>query len=131
MFGGFSLTVKILVTLGPASLDKNIVEQCAEIGVYVFRINLSHTSIDNLESTIRRIQSWTDVPVCLDTEGAQLRNGAMASEHVTFEKGDHVKIHHSPIIGDRTSISFNPGYVLEQLEIGDEIQVDFNLLLEL
>jgi pyruvate kinase len=120
------MTEKILVTLGPSSLDQKTVERCAEFGVYVFRINLSHTPIENLEPTIRLIQSWTDVPVCLDTEGAQLRNGFMASEHIAFQMGDHVKINHSPIIGDMANISFNPSYVSDQLEIGDEILVDFN-----
>jgi len=120
------LSEKILVTLGPSSLEQKTVEQCAALGVYVFRINLSHTPIDNLEATIKLIQSWTDTPVCLDTEGAQLRNGQMASEYVKFEKGNSVKIHRSPIVGDSSNISFNPAYVSEQLEKGDEIQVDFN-----
>jgi len=53
----------------------------------------------------------------------------MASESVAFRKGDHVKIHHGPITGDMTNISFNPGYISDQLNIGDEIQVDFNHVL--
>ena len=53
----------------------------------------------------------------------------MASENVAFQKGDIVKIHHAPIIGDGMNISFNPGNVSDQLEIGDEIQVDFNHVL--
>ncbi len=117
---------KILVTLGPSSLDQQTVEQCTALGVYVFRINLSHTPIENLEPTIKLIQSWTDTPVCLDTEGAQLRNGLMASERVEFHTGSRVKIHRSSIVGDETNISFNPGYVSDQIGVGDEVQVDFN-----
>jgi hypothetical protein len=43
----------------------------AEQEVYLFRINLSHTSIDALESVIKAIQSWTYMLTCLNSEGAQ------------------------------------------------------------
>ncbi|MEK9680188.1 MAG: pyruvate kinase, partial [Rhodospirillaceae bacterium] len=76
------MNTKILVTLGPASFSRDIVAKCADLGVGIFRINLSHTPLDAVEDTIKKIQSWTDVPVCLDSEGAQLRNQSMASGEV-------------------------------------------------
>ena len=39
---------KILVTLGPASLRSNIIKQMTREGIYVFRINLSHTEINDI-----------------------------------------------------------------------------------
>jgi pyruvate kinase len=98
----------------------------SELGVHLFRINLSHTSLDDLAELIGRIQGWTDVPISLDSEGAQLRNGAMESEAVEFTAGDKVTIHTSPVTGDATNLSFNPIGVIEQFRIGDEIHVDFN-----
>ncbi len=117
---------KILVTLGPSSLKKEIVERMTEQGVYLFRINLSHTSIDDVESVIKAIQSWTDVSICLDSEGAQVRNQRMESESVIFEDGDVVKIHRDPVIGNRENISFYPDSVYDQLKVGDIIRVDFD-----
>jgi pyruvate kinase len=120
------MTNDILVTLGPISMNEETVKSCTELGVYVFRINLSHTPLDQVEDNIKRIQSWTDVPVCLDSEGAQLRNGSMVNEKVEYTKGDEIRISLDPIVGDSTQISFNPLSVLKQFEVGDIVQVDFN-----
>ena len=120
-----SKDINILVTLGPSSMNEKTVKSCAELGVYVFRINLSHTPIDQVEDSIRRIQSWTDRPVCLDSEGAQLRNGSMVSEQVEFIEGEEIRIDIDPVVGDCQRISFNPIGVSRQFEVDDEIQVDF------
>jgi pyruvate kinase len=120
------MNTKILATLGPSSLNKKTVKELTIKGVDLFRINLSHTKLDDVKEVISNIQSWTDVPVCLDSEGAQIRNQDMHSESVLFRKDDVVKIHHTPILGDSNNISFTPSNVSSQLEIGDEIKVDFN-----
>lgn len=117
---------KILVTLGPSSLSKKVIRQLEEFGIYVFRINLSHTPIELVGSTIDQILKWTDVPICLDSEGAQLRNQKMASEKVKFTEGQRVKIHFDPIIGDSHNISFTPSNVARQFSIDDEVTVDFH-----
>ena len=54
---------RILVTLGPASLSEEIVSKCSELGIYVFRINLSNTLIYYFEKTIQKMQYWTYVTV--------------------------------------------------------------------
>jgi len=116
----------LLVTLGPTSMNKDTVTSCAELGVYLFRINLSHTPIDQVEETIKRIRLWTDRPVCLDSEGAQLRNGAMKDEVTEFIKGEEIRIELDSVIGNSQRLSFNPASVCRQFEVGDKIQVDFN-----
>jgi pyruvate kinase len=64
------MKTQILATLGPSSLNKDTVKKLAIKGVDLFRINLSHTKLDEIKHIIQNIQSWTDVPVCLDSEGA-------------------------------------------------------------
>ena len=120
------MKTKILVTLGPASLDIDTVKELTQRGVDLFRINLSHTKLEDVEKIIENIQSWTEVPVCLDSEGAQIRNQDMVSESVNFNKDDIVKIHHTTVLGDSNNISFTPINVSQQLKVGDEIRVDFN-----
>ena len=58
---------KILVTLGPRSIEKNIIEQMEKEQVYLFRINLSHTKIEELEDVVNKIRSHTQIPICLDS----------------------------------------------------------------
>jgi pyruvate kinase len=117
---------KILVTLGPASFSEEIVSKCSALGVGIFRINLSHTPLNAVEETIQRIQSWTDVPVCLDSEGAQLRNQTMASGEVYFDKGDQIRIPFSPVNGSKAEISFTPAEMASRFELGDRIKIDFD-----
>jgi pyruvate kinase len=120
------MTHKILVTLGPSSMSEGVVRQCAEQGVYVFRINLSHTAIEDVAPAIEKIRGWTDVPICLDSEGAQIRNQKMTSENVEFQEGDEVTIRFDPVIGDSRNISFSPAGIARQFVVGDEIRIDFN-----
>ena len=46
-------------------------------GVDIFRINMSHTSVDEFEKLYYKISKWTDKPVCLDKEGSQLRTSEL------------------------------------------------------
>ena len=94
--------------------------------VGLFRINLSHTKLEELAEIIEKIRSWTSVPICLDSEGAWVRNQDMVSETVYFEKAKEVKIHRTAVIGDSHNISFGPRNVFKQLMIGDRIKIDFN-----
>ncbi len=118
--------VQILSTLGPSSLNQTTVEAMASKAVNLFRINLSHTALDDVSGIISKIQSWTDVPICLDSEGAQVRNGFMGNGHTVYQAGDSVYIHADAIVGDRQNISFTPDSVFSQLNTGDEIRVDFD-----
>ena len=120
------MTIKILSTLGPSSLNKETVRQLEKSGVHLFRVNLSHTKLDDLEEIIFKINSWSNTPICLDSEGAQVRNGFMKDNKVFYKLKDSVIIHNQPVIGDSNNISFTPANVCNQLEEGDEIRVDFN-----
>ena len=117
--------MRLLATLGPSSLNEKTVRQCAEHGIYLFRINLSHTPLDEVEDTIKTIRKWTDVPICLDSEGAQLRNQNMRSGSVVFSTGAQVRIAYESIEGSEHSISFTPYDCARQFQIGDEIRIDF------
>jgi|TARA_B110000438_G_scaffold297223_1_gene343259 pyruvate kinase len=117
---------KILVTLGPASMKKDIIAECEDLGVYLYRINLSHTPVDEIISNIEKIRGWTNIPICLDSEGAQLRNQKMVSESVLFKVGGEVYIHFDPVVGDENNISFSPVGIARQFVVGDKISIDFN-----
>lgn len=120
------VNVKILCTIGPSSLNKSTIQQMARHGVDMFRINLSHTDLCDVSSVIDNLQSWSDIPICLDSEGAQVRNASMASERILYDGGDMIKIHRDPVIGDSKNISFTPLDIFHQIKVGDIIRVDFN-----
>ena len=83
---------KILCTLGPASMNDRVISRLTDLGVNLFRINLSHTKIKDLEKVIDFIQERTEVPICLDTEGAQVRTGLFADGSIILTENSLVKI---------------------------------------
>src|SRR6476620_1357943 len=99
-----SRPVKVLCTLGPSSLNRGTIERLERRGVDLFRINLSHTPLDRVAETIQLIQSFSSVPVCLDTEGAQVRTGPMR-ETITLAESDHVHLTSNPGFGSADKIT--------------------------
>jgi len=65
---------EILCTIGPMSLNDNFFKGIKNSRVSVIRINLSHTKIIDLKKIICKIRKKTSIPICLDTEGAQIRS---------------------------------------------------------
>ena len=83
---------KILCTIGPASFNEKTLYRFEELGVDLLRINLSHTKIGDLEKTIRFIRRYSNVPICLDSEGAQLRTGILDPEKISLKVNEELII---------------------------------------
>jgi len=116
----------ILVTLGPSSLKRDVITEIDREDIYLFRINLSHTPLDVVPSVIDEIREYTQTPICIDSEGAQIRNQRMDQNETFFELNTIVKIHFEEVLGDEANISFTPVNIAEQFVVGDEIKIDFN-----
>lgn len=117
--------VSILCTLGPSSLNRSTIERLQSRGVDLFRINLSHTPLDRVAETIQTIQSFSDVPVCLDTEGAQVRTGILAS-NVEVRDRQHVTLTADTIVGSGDRFTLTPPSVFSELKPNTLIGVDFD-----
>ncbi|MEE3228353.1 MAG: pyruvate kinase, partial [Chloroflexota bacterium] len=115
---------EIICTLGPSSLNDEIIVRLEELGVSLFRINLSHTRVSDLVDTIHYIQGVTSVPICLDTEGAQIRTGELLKGDILLENDDVIRIPYDRIVGDDSQLNLYPEWVISNIEVGDLIQVD-------
>lgn len=120
---------ELLCTLGPASLNDRVIHWLERAGASLLRINLSHTRLDDLERVIEFVQSRTPVPICLDTEGAQVRTGPLADGKITVRENRFLSAGPRPVPGDQTSISFYPPSIMSSLAVGDFISIDFNAVL--
>ena len=120
---------KILCTLGPSSLDPQIIKRLDALGVWLFRINLSHTKLNALESLVKTIQSLSNTPICLDTEGAQIRTGDFADSYIQLRDNTLVTIPKKLVPGDPTTFNFTPLSIIDDIHIGDFISIDFNAVL--
>jgi pyruvate kinase len=117
---------ELLCTLGPASLNERVISRLADLGVGLFRLNLSHTKIEDLTEAIHLIQRVTSVPICLDSEGAQIRTGCFSVESITLKEGGIARILNEPVPGSCEELFLNPLPIVEQLRVGDLIDVDFD-----
>ena len=97
--------IQILATPGPSSLKEETISRMASAGVGLFRINLSHTRIEELKDVIRLVQSCTNVPVCLDSEGAQVRTQQLIDDTISLDVGDQVQVHFDSVEGDQQNLS--------------------------
>ncbi|HIA12955.1 MAG TPA: hypothetical protein EYN69_12925 [Flavobacteriales bacterium] len=110
-------------------MNKHVISRLEDLGVALFRINMSHTKIEDLEETIAFIQARTNVPICLDSEGAQVRSGKLENGEVIVSEHASLEVVSSPIVGNEKQFSLYPEYIVDELEVGDFISVDFNSVL--
>jgi len=117
--------VKIIVTIGPSTCDEESLRKIKDKGVDFVRVNMSHSSLDYLKNAIQMAKK-VGIPFIIDTEGSQVRTGELNSSTIELEDDQEIKIYNSKIAGDSEKINLTPYSVVDQLEVGDLIHVDFD-----
>ena len=110
--------MKLLCTLGPATLNSNFLKKSKSLGISILRLNMSHTKLNQLDKTIKYIRKYTNVPICIDSEGAQIRTGNLKKE-INFKKNSLLKI-------KKNHNFFYPEDIFDKLKKGDKLSLDFN-----
>ena len=64
--------IAIIATLGPSTLKKNVITKLKK-DISMFRLNMSHLSLEKLEKNLNFLKKNNIKNVCIDTEGAQIR----------------------------------------------------------
>lgn len=119
-------TPEILCTLGPASLDGQTIQRLEQSGATLFRINLSHAKLPELPRMIETIRDATQIPICLDTEGAQIRTGDFVDGSINLRDNTVARVHYRRVPADDKNFNLYPLDVAKLLEPGDFISIDFN-----
>lgn len=125
----YSQSTELLCTLGPSSMNDRIIERLEELNVSLFRINLSHTKLSDVADAIRFIRQRTNVPLCLDSEGAQIRTGDFVEPNISVRENGIIRAHVRRVPGDSKDINFYPLDIIRRFQIGDFISIDFNSVL--
>jgi pyruvate kinase len=118
---------EIIVTLGPSTNTEQHLRRIKDKGVDFVRINMSHSSLDVLEYFIE-LSRKVGIPFIIDTEGSQIRTGSLEREVIHFKENDIVKLYARDITGNRKRLYLRPDYVIEQLDLGDLVYIDFDTL---
>jgi len=118
---------KIIVTLGPATNSLETLSKIKSRGVDFVRINMSHSTIQDLQYYID-LAKKVDIPFIIDTEGSQVRTGDLLSDTIIYKENDIIRLYKKLIVGDKKKISLKPRQIIEQLQEGDILYVDFDTL---
>lgn len=65
--------VKIIATIGPASIEREVMEKMARAGMDMARINTAYGDLKQYETILERLRSIKSLPVILDLKGQELR----------------------------------------------------------
>jgi pyruvate kinase len=120
---------KIVATLGPASSDRTVITRLFEAGADVFRINMSHTSHDQMRelvATIRGIESDHGRPIgiLVDLQGPKLRLGRFADGSAMLVKGETFMLDSSETPGDATRVYLPHPEIFAAVEPGHSLLLD-------
>ena len=115
---------KLFITLGPSTLNKKFLKSLKSNYVKLLRINLSHTDVKDLPKIVRYIKKYSKIPICFDTEGAQIRTSKIKNKTKLLKKNNYLYINKNNKINK--NISLTPKGVYEKLKINDILYIDFN-----
>ena len=103
---------KIIGTIGPASIDYEVMKKLVLAGLNVVRINLSHAKIEDMETiltNVKRIRQELNVPlpIMLDTRGPEIRVKTFETGSVNIVKGQKFTFTSKNIVGNKNIVSVN------------------------
>jgi len=119
------MKTKLICTLGPSSMNADVIHQMKSRGVSLFRINMSHTKISDLEDILTKLSKY-DINICIDTEGCQVRTGFLGTNSLILKEKSSVKIYGNSITCNENNIYIRPKDALNELKDGDILSIDFN-----
>lgn len=120
---------KIIVTVGPATANKEMLKSLIINGADVVRLNMSHASFDFCSSVINTIneinkEMHTYTGVMIDTKGPLVRVGKIIDTRAYLKKDDKIRIYMNPILGDETKFSVDYSDLIKDVEINDIIKIN-------
>ncbi len=109
---------EIFCTLGPSSLNKKFLE-FSKNNIDLLRLNMSHINLKQLKKNIGFIRKFTKVPICIDTEGAQIRT--KINKPCKLRLGKKIKI-------SKYKGNFNlyPDEVFNKIRVKDNLEIGFD-----
>lgn len=113
--------IEIFCTVGPKSLNKNFLKFSSR-NVDLLRINMSHVNSKSIESMVKKIRKFTKTPICIDTEGAQIRTKIKKIR--SFKKGNTLLIDFK-----EKKYNFYPENIVKKFKKNDVIELGFQGLI--
>jgi pyruvate kinase len=122
-------STKQVVTLGPASSSKEMIEKLFLAGADVFRLNFSHGSQEQkkeLLDMIREVEEKYSHPIAIlgDLQGPKLRVGEFSNDFEMLEQGQVFRLDLDAAKGDKTRVMLPHPEIIAASEVGHNLLVD-------
>ena len=117
----FKKEIKIICTLGPSSLNKKFLILAKKNSVSLLRLNMSHLTISNLKKSIKFIRKFSSIPICIDTEGAQIRTKVKKNKFI--RKNQVIQIG-----GSKKNFCLYPSDIQSRIRVNDILNIGFDNL---
>jgi pyruvate kinase len=120
---------KIVATLGPSSSARNVIADLFRAGADVFRINMSHTSHDQMRGLVTAIRAvefeyGRPIGILVDLQGPKLRIGSFAEGSVLLGKGETFTLDADAAPGDATRVTLPHPEIFAAIEPGHTLLLD-------
>jgi pyruvate kinase len=120
---------KIVATIGPASMDKEVLKEMFLSGLNVCRLNFSHGSYDDHAQVIKNIRELNDemglnVSMLADLQGPKIRTHEMENNGVNLIPGNELIVVVDKVLGTAEKISINYTELPKEVKTGERILLD-------
>jgi pyruvate kinase len=120
---------KIVVTLGPATSDRNMIESLVDARVDVVRLNFSHGSHEEHSERIKLIrdiceQKGHPITLLQDLQGPKIRTGEISGGGVNLSQGESLTLTVEPVVGTEKMVSVDFEDLPNCVQPGGRIMLD-------
>ncbi len=119
------MKLQVLCTLGPASLKDDVIGGLADRGVDLFRLNLSHTPLEAVEPTIRRVRELCSVRSASTPRGRRSVAAGWPAARPPWSRASGSAWSRTRAPGGPSGCSSAPA-TFATLRPGSTVQVDFD-----
>jgi pyruvate kinase len=121
--------VKIVCTIGPASVAEGIIEQMARAGMDVARLNFSHgTHVEHRQAIerIRSVEARIGKPIAIlqDLQGPKIRLGTFAGGSTVLRRGEPFVLTTEEIEGSAQGANISYAGFARDVKPGDRVLID-------
>jgi len=119
---------KIVATIGPASMDKSILEKMIRAGMDVCRINSSHGSHEMVEQIISNVRALngelhTHVAILYDLQGPKLRIGDLEKEF-ELKDGASLRLTTQECLGTPEKVFIKYPQFAKDVSVGESVLIN-------
>lgn len=120
---------KIVCTIGPATMDKEILKKMMLAGMNVGRFNFSHGSFEDQEKFFTpfveaREELGLPVATLLDTQGPEIRTGVLVENPVVLKADEEFTLVNDEIVGDSSKVTVTYKELYNDVKPGTTILID-------